>query len=132
MAGFGQHGRRRVTFDAVILAAGAGTRFGGPKLLAPYAGRPLIVHAVEAAFAAPVRWVSMVVGECAMVAWPALEWASDQGVGFSFIGGDHSEGMAASLRTACPCSRPTATACSSSSATCPASRTPSCPCSPPQ
>ena len=32
----------------VVLAAGEGRRFGGPKQLAPLDGRPLLAHAVEA------------------------------------------------------------------------------------
>src|SRR4051794_7868582 len=36
----------------VILAAGAGTRFGGDKLLAPLDGQPIIRHVVDAAIAA--------------------------------------------------------------------------------
>src|SRR3989442_3261575 len=33
----------------IVLAAGAGRRFGGPKQLAPLAGRPLLQHVVDAA-----------------------------------------------------------------------------------
>lgn len=33
-----------MTDPALILAAGAGTRFGGPKQLARFRGRPLVVH----------------------------------------------------------------------------------------
>jgi molybdenum cofactor cytidylyltransferase len=41
-----------VKVGAVILAAGAGTRFGGGKLAAPLEGRPLLGHVVDAAVAA--------------------------------------------------------------------------------
>jgi molybdenum cofactor cytidylyltransferase len=42
---------------ALVLAAGAGSRFGGGKLTADWRGRPLIAAAVEAALAAPVEGV---------------------------------------------------------------------------
>ncbi|HEY9219590.1 MAG TPA: NTP transferase domain-containing protein, partial [Phenylobacterium sp.] len=38
-----------------MLAAGAGSRFGGGKLLTPWAGGVLLDGALAAAFAAPVR-----------------------------------------------------------------------------
>ncbi len=47
---------------AVVLAAGAGTRFGGGKLLALRRSRPLVAYAVEVALAAPVAGVTLVVG----------------------------------------------------------------------
>jgi len=51
-----------VTRHALVLAGGAGRRFGGGKLLAEWRGRPLVVWAVEIALAAPVDDVVVVVG----------------------------------------------------------------------
>lgn len=48
---------------AVLLAAGAGSRFGGRKLLAPYRGRPLIEAALSNLAGAPVDETVVVVGE---------------------------------------------------------------------
>jgi molybdenum cofactor cytidylyltransferase len=47
---------------ALVLAGGAGRRFGGGKLLAGWRGRPLVVWSVETALAAPVDDVVVVVG----------------------------------------------------------------------
>jgi molybdenum cofactor cytidylyltransferase len=49
-----------VTLAAIVLAAGAGTRFGGDKLSARFNGEPLISHAIRAARAAPVTRVIVV------------------------------------------------------------------------
>ncbi len=45
---------------ALVLAAGAGSRFGGDKLSAQFRGEPLIAHAIRAARAAPVNRVIVV------------------------------------------------------------------------
>lgn len=46
----------------LVLAAGAGTRFGGGKQLARLDGRPLLEHAVKAMTSAPVGRVVVVLG----------------------------------------------------------------------
>ncbi len=46
----------------LVLAAGAGRRFGGRKQLAELDGRPLLEHAVQAMTAAPVGRVVVVLG----------------------------------------------------------------------
>ena len=46
----------------LVLAAGAATRFGGPKQLAELDGRPLLEHALRAMAAAPVDRVVVVLG----------------------------------------------------------------------
>jgi molybdenum cofactor cytidylyltransferase len=46
----------------LILAAGKGRRFGGPKQLAHLHGRPLLEHAVRAMTASPVGRVVVVLG----------------------------------------------------------------------
>ncbi|HAD18569.1 MAG TPA: molybdenum cofactor cytidylyltransferase, partial [Erythrobacter sp.] len=47
---------------AIVLAAGAGSRFGGGKLLAPFRGRPLIYWSVAAALSSRVTTVTAVLG----------------------------------------------------------------------
>jgi CTP:molybdopterin cytidylyltransferase MocA len=55
--------RRPSIVSALLLAAGAGSRFGGGKLLAPYRGRPLIEAALSNLADAPVDERVAVVGE---------------------------------------------------------------------
>lgn len=59
---------------AIVLAAGAGIRFGGDKLSAPFRGELLLAHAIRAARAAPVSRVILV---CPTVfdtnPWPDVE-----------------------------------------------------------
>lgn len=83
-------------FAAVVLAAGAGSRFGGGKLLADHGGAPLLHAALAAARAAPVQSITLVTGAdaeavaaCAASFDPAIRVAH---------AADHAEGMAASLR----------------------------------
>lgn len=45
---------------SLVLAAGAGRRFGGNKLVAEFRGTPLLTHAIRAARAAPVDRVIVV------------------------------------------------------------------------
>jgi len=61
-------------FGAVVLAAGASRRMGpgGPKALLEVGGRPLVVRAAEAALAAPVWPVVVVLGAQAEKIRPAL------------------------------------------------------------
>ncbi|MCW2997248.1 MAG: molybdenum hydroxylase accessory protein YgfJ family [Solirubrobacterales bacterium] len=63
----------------LILAAGEGRRFGGPKQLAQLGGRPLIAHAVSAAVAVPgLERVLAVVGARADVVGAAARAAGAQ------------------------------------------------------
>lgn len=87
--------------DAIVLAAGAGVRFGGGKLTAPWNGGLLLDAALEIAFAAPVRTVSVVWGADDRVLESATRWAAreNQATRLRFIhSADHAEGMGASLR----------------------------------
>ncbi|MDP2011728.1 MAG: nucleotidyltransferase family protein [Phenylobacterium sp.] len=86
------------------MAAGAGTRFGGGKLLAPYGDGVLLEGALRAAFAAPVRTVTVVTGSdpsrvgAAVMAY-ARQAGQDERLKIVHAA-DHAEGMGASLRHA--------------------------------
>ena len=84
--------------EAVVLAAGAGRRFGGGKLLTPWNGAPLLHAALRAAFAAPVRGVTVATGSGAEAVAEAAR-AFDSRVRIVHAA-EHEEGIAASLRTA--------------------------------
>ncbi len=87
--------------EAIVLAAGAGARFGGGKLTAPWRGGVLIDGALAAAFAAPVRSVVVVTGADPRVAGAARAFAAQVGETARLRlahAEDHAQGMAASLR----------------------------------
>ncbi len=80
----------------LILAAGAGTRYGdGSKLLADLSGRPLLEHAILAACAVPeLERVLVVLGADAQALLDAVDFGRAQ----TLICPEWREGQAASLR----------------------------------
>ena len=88
-------------FEALVLAAGAGSRFGGGKLLAPWRGGVLLDGAHAAAFAAPARRVTVVWGADAAVAAAATAYAARVGAENRLVrvqAERHADGLSASLR----------------------------------
>jgi CTP:molybdopterin cytidylyltransferase MocA len=83
-----------VTVCALILAAGAGSRMGSPKQLLPLGGRLLLQHVVDAAAAAGLSDVVVVLGhaagevEAALVLPPGVRTVRNP---------RHAEGQATSL-----------------------------------
>ncbi|MBU1377011.1 MAG: NTP transferase domain-containing protein [Alphaproteobacteria bacterium] len=84
------------SFAAVVLAAGAASRFGGGKLLADFRGAPLLHGALAAARAATPGAITVVTGADAE-AVAACARAFDPDIRLVHAA-DHAEGMAASLR----------------------------------
>lgn len=79
---------------AVVLAAGAGTRFGGGKLLAELEGRPILAHVLSAVRAAgPTRTV-VVLGADAPRLETHIPWASEIRV----VNPEPEAGLSGSLR----------------------------------
>jgi molybdenum cofactor cytidylyltransferase len=96
-------GERRwsTRLEALVLAGGAGVRFGGRKLTSPWRGGRLIDGALAAAFAAPVRSVTVVTGADPAVRPAAQAFAAEAHetgrLRFAHAD-DHAEGMGATLR----------------------------------
>ena len=65
--------------EALVLAAGSGRRFGGSKLTSPWNGGLLIDAALAAAFAAPVRTVTVITGADPKVGPAAKAFAARTG-----------------------------------------------------
>lgn len=87
--------------EAVVLAAGAGTRFGGGKLLAPWGECVLLDAALAAAFAAPARAVTVVWGADERVPEAARAFAGRAGAAdrLRLVHAERAaEGLAQSLR----------------------------------
>ena len=89
-------------FEAIVLAAGTGSRFGGGKLLAPWRGGMLLDGALGAAFAAPVGRVIVATGaEAERVSDAVQSFALQRGHSARLRlvhAEDYAEGMGASLR----------------------------------
>lgn len=80
--------------SGVVLAAGSGTRFGGTKQVAPYRGKPLAQHPVDALASAGVGEIVVVTGHEA----DAVERAIHLPPQGRFVRNpDHREGQASSL-----------------------------------
>ncbi len=65
---------------AIVLAAGAGARFGGGKLLATVDGRPVLQHVLDRLAEAGVSDVAVVLGADAAAVEAAIEWRSERRV----------------------------------------------------
>ncbi|MEO8571826.1 MAG: NTP transferase domain-containing protein [Chloroflexota bacterium] len=78
----------------LVLAAGAGSRFGGEKLLAPIGGRPILQHVLDALAAAGVDEVVVVLGVDAAAVEAAITWRGERRV----INPEPARGLASSLQ----------------------------------
>ncbi len=85
--------------EAIVLAAGAASRFGGGKLLADYRGRPLLDHALDTALAASARGVTVVLRPGDTAALALVEARAEPRLR-PLAAPEADEGLGASLRTA--------------------------------
>jgi molybdenum cofactor cytidylyltransferase len=83
----------------VVLAAGAGRRFGAPKQLAPLGGRPMLERVLAAITAAPLDRVFVVLGAEAEAIVAGVDLRGAEAV----ICEDWEAGLSASLRTGVAC-----------------------------
>jgi len=87
--------------EVIVLAAGAGSRFGGGKLLAPWGEGVLLDGALATAFAAPAETVNVVWGGDRRVSAAAGAFAAragEEGRLRLVQAARHAEGMAESLK----------------------------------
>ena len=78
----------------MVLAAGASSRFGSPKLLAPLRGRPVLQHTLDAVASAGLGDVVVVLGADAPAVEATIAWRGERRV----RNGRPGDGLASSLR----------------------------------
>jgi molybdenum cofactor cytidylyltransferase len=79
---------------AVVLAAGAGSRFGGGKLLVSIDGRPLLQHVLDRIADAGLTDVVVVLGDDAAAVEAAIAWRSERRI----VNEDPARGLSSSVR----------------------------------
>jgi CTP:molybdopterin cytidylyltransferase MocA len=65
---------------AIVLAAGASTRFGSPKALALLEGRPILEHVLDAVRTAGIEDIVVVLGHAAQEIEDGIDWLSERRV----------------------------------------------------
>src|SRR3954452_21752781 len=63
---------------AVVLAAGASTRFGSPKALAELDGRPILEHVLDAVREAGIEEIVVVLGHAADEIEEGIDWRDER------------------------------------------------------
>lgn len=79
---------------AVVLAAGASSRFGSQKLLAPLRGRPVLQHVLDALALAGLADVAVVLGTDADTVENAIRWRAERRT----VNPRPQDGLSSSLR----------------------------------
>lgn len=79
---------------AVVLAAGAGSRFGGGKLLAALAGRPILAHVLDAVRTVGPAETVVVLGHGAADIEAGIVWAGEHRI----VNPDPDRGLSSSLK----------------------------------
>ena len=92
--------------SAVVLAAGAASRFGGVKLLAELGGRPVLQHVLDALDAQGFAEVVVVLGDDGDAIERAIDWRGERRV----RNPDPGRGLSSSLSIGLESISPTATA----------------------
>lgn len=87
-----------MVIDGIILAAGESKRFGQPKQLISWRGKPLIRHIVEVALGSQLRTIVVVIGPAAHDVRQALHPLDEQPRLRFVFNPEYEEGQASSIR----------------------------------
>jgi molybdenum cofactor cytidylyltransferase len=83
-----------VNVGGLVLAAGSSSRFGSPKALADLEGRPLLQHVLDAAAAAHLQPIVVVLGDSGPEIERRMRWRNERRI----RNADPGRGLSSSLR----------------------------------